>query len=156
MKKRVFVLVIITAFLITIPASAKQKTTGEQISLYGGEAFTFDANTPFYIRHGYGGEDITYIKFKYLDFKLFIDGVQQEADFISIVPEPGVGGILFSKLWTFNYPNGFTDGEYVFHAEWWMACYYAVDLGEIPGPCANPYEMVIARENTKVGTFNGP
>jgi hypothetical protein len=156
MKKRVFVLVIIVALLITIPASAKQKTTGTQINLYAGDAFTFDENTPFYILHGFGGEDVIHIKFKYLDFKLFIDGVQQVPDSISIAPETGEGRALFSKLWTFNYPDGFTAGEYVFHAEWLLACYYAVELGKIPGPCADPYEMVIGRQTTKVGTFLSP
>jgi len=155
MIKRALILVFIAAVLITIPASAKDKTVGERISisiLEGVESFTFDADTPFHIAHGWTGLSAKGGNFKNFGFELYLHGVHQEVDHVSRTPSRAGKGVEFTLHWIFNFPDGMPAGDYIFTGVWKTTCQIAVDAGWISGPCADPNAWV-EFVNPVVGTF---
>ena len=154
MKKRVLILVFIAVFLFTMPVSAKKsKTIGEGINIFTGDAFTFDADTPFHIAHGFAEIRPKDYKFKEFAFDLYVDGVLQDVDFLDKTPIKVDKGVEFLLKWIYNFPDGLPAGDYVFRGEWRVTCHVAVDWGVIPGPCDDPGEWVIYYQNEMLGTF---
>ena len=153
MKKRVIFLVFIAMVLMVMPASAKSKAIGDKINIFAGDAFTFDADTPFHISHGFAEVKPKEHKFKEFGFDLFIDGVQQDYDHLKKTRIKVDKGVEFLLQWIYNFPDGLPAGDYVIRGEWRVTCHVAVDWGAIPGPCTDPSEWVIFHENETVGTF---
>jgi hypothetical protein len=128
------------------------RTAGQQILLYGTDPFTFPANTPFYIQHGYHQLDPNEAPYKQLDFRLFIDGVQQVNGRKRRCRTVTATGIDYWFLWTFIFPHGLPVGSYVFRREYWVACHIAEAWGTVP-KCADPNEIVLGFSNDKKGNF---
>ena len=152
MKKRILIVALVAALLITIPASAKEKIVGERINIRTGDAFTFDADTPFYVEHGFSEFNPKDIKFKDVGFDLFIDDIQQEVDYLRKAPYKIDKVTVFLVRFIFNYPDGLSVGDYVFRGEWKVACHVAEELGWVPS-CDDPDEWFIFYENEVIGTF---
>lgn len=143
MKKiLVSILLMLALLAIATPASADQKVRlGTRFNLLTSDPTTFTAGDPFHIAHGHALDISTSTAIGIYDFKLEVDGVLRDEDFVerSVVsgdPYP------LSIFWVFNFPNGMTEGSHTFTGHWFSPCQQAVDGGLIPGPCSTPNEKV--------------
>jgi hypothetical protein len=150
-----------------------ERATVSRICLYGTDTFTFPANTPFYIQHGWG--EIRRSDRSGLDFKLFIDGVQRNHDanyltlgaggpicypYIHSASPPRIRGsfppLHWYFLWVFRFPNGLPAGDYVFRREYYIRCQIALDMdiGAV-SECSDPNEILLLGSFEKTGQFLG-
>jgi len=138
-------------------------TTGDRILLHGTDPFTFPADTPFHIKHGYRFEESVprWGWWTQWDFKLFIDGVQRPYDWrIRIRERIGFPDLIrfwewkriYYLWWIFNFPNGLPKGKYVFRREYWVCCHVAKDWGTV-NHCDDPNAIVLGHSNEKTGKF---
>jgi hypothetical protein len=132
------------------------KTTGDRIDLHDRQPFTFPADTPFYIRHGYHNLNPKTSSYRRLDFKLFIDGVQQ------VHGSKKRGKTIFATgvedywlFWIFNFRQGLPAGSYVFRREYWIPCHVAAEDWETVNNCADPNEIILGFSDDRTGTFTG-
>jgi hypothetical protein len=104
--------------VMAAPAAANSKpTTGPRISLDGPPA-EFDANAPFYVRHGFACDKADASCISALingtsGFDLYVDGVLQKS---SVVVDVGDGFI--NKRYLTNFPNGLPAGDHTFVGVW--------------------------------------
>lgn len=155
MKKILFsiVLMLVLLALPTPAAAGKKVPVGERVILTFGGTDTFTAGAPFHIAHGWILEFNT-DSMGIFDFKLEVDGVPLKEDFVdrTVTSE---NPDQFTKLWTFNFPNGMT-GTHIFTGYWYTPCQAAVDDGVFPGPCLDPNKEVEYMVRTRTVTFISP
>ena len=131
------------------------RTIENRITLYDTSPFTFPANTPFFIKHGYHLLDPHDASNRQLGFKLFIDGVQQVGRKRRGKTQTTTG-IDYWLYWRFIFPQGLPPGSYVFRREFWLPCYIARDDWKTVPSCADPNEIILGHSNEKTGTFSDP
>jgi len=102
-----------------LPAAANNvPTTGVRLNLNVAPT-TFQANSPFYIEHGFacdlGDPPCMWDQIGRGRFLLYVDSVLQESKVdVDTNPQRRV----ISKLWLTNFPTGLPAGEHVFVREW--------------------------------------
>jgi hypothetical protein len=142
MKKTLVSMLLMLALLaFTIPAAADQKVTvGAQINISKNTPVTLQAGNPFYIAHGWRF-DLSDKGVGLFDFKLEVDGVYQNVDYVDhsvIKGDPNSKAVS----WVFNFPNGLNPGLHTFVGHWIGPCQSMVSIGYYPGPCPKPMEQV--------------
>ena len=75
-----------------------------------------------------------------------MDGELLEEDHMNIHMVPGVQDVegyhWRQTMWIYNFPDGL-EGTHTFVSYYWVKCQGLVDFGVIPGPCADPDEMML-------------
>ncbi|MGD8814498.1 MAG: hypothetical protein PVI78_08480 [Anaerolineales bacterium] len=136
MKKRAFILALVVALIVVVPAAAgRGDLVGERLSILGGGSMDFPAGEAFHIFHGWAGVPVGMA-----GFSLYLDGAPISPEFRRI--DPAAGGIPAVR-WGYNFPDGLT-GEHEFIGIWELRCTYAVRSDTIPGPCSSPNAIVPA------------
>lgn len=151
MKKRIVVIVSLLVGMAvlfsatTALAEKPPKTVGERIFLVDGST-VFSAGEAFHIMHGF--QWIYWITepigngFALSKMTLEVDGVEVDPDCIDIewaaLPEYGLKG--FSKLYTFNFPDGMI-GEHTFVRRYYFTCQSALKAGELV-ICEHPTDLI--------------
>lgn len=153
MKKVLAVTLAALSFLLlAIPAAATHRErVGPQINVLLGTPTTFPAGAPFSISHGWGAGPPEQLGI--LSFRLDVDGVPREEDFVSRVAlplPPGPPDLLW--IWVHNFPDGMT-GTHTFTGHWIAPCEAAVEFHGFPGPCRTPNEPVEAITRSLTVTF---
>lgn len=162
MRRAMFVLIVIgglVAGMLASPAAADPPQVPEE-SIYLLCDFgpfdpcitEFPAGEPFYIAHGasmlhgqgFNQRGIAPAIGHALDFKLFVDGVEMEAD------RTYHWGPRVVRLFVF--PDGLT-GEITFRGEWFGFCTFD-DIGIVEG-CDRPSDSVLFLTNEVTVSFNG-
>jgi hypothetical protein len=113
------------------------------------------AGAPFHVAHGWlfdPTESVPARPIGRFGFELEIDGVPQTADFVQRERDTSTIPVTNTVRWVFNYPAGLT-GTHTFTGYWLAPCQYGVDTGSIPGPCANPREIVVVSTLSHTVTF---
>ena len=144
MQRRLFVMLVVAALLITVlapgTAVAAEEPVGDQIHLVAGEPTTFPADTPFHVIHGFTLFPDESPAIGNWGFRLDIDGVSQ-----------GRGSLLnfgpgsefpMARLWLYNYENGLPQGVHELTGHFYLPCSYAVDFGLFSGSCDQPNKPV--------------
>jgi hypothetical protein len=156
MKKILFMLAVVLALAIALPASAAPPApVGTQINILIGTPAAVPAGAPFHIAHGWlfdPTEPVPARPIGRFGFELEIDGVSQTPDFVQRERDASTTPASNTVRWVFNYPAGLT-GTHTFTGYWLAPCQYAVDAGYIPGPCAKANEVVVASTLSHTVTF---
>jgi hypothetical protein len=101
------------------PAAANPATVGEKISvLFPPE--TFDAGTPFHLRHGWCAQDrseLRALRHASTRFELRVNGRQANGT-VDLVPAPGEEGCGGVKFFVFNF-RGLPAGSHTFEGRWY-------------------------------------
>jgi hypothetical protein len=136
MKKLLVPLLILFVIVTTTSAVALQEEpVGDRLNLFAGAVQTFPADTPFHIRHGISSNAGDIARGLY-EFKLDLDGVPQEADFVWIQTFPTGDGSNQVRSWVFNFPDGMT-GRHTFTGHLLGPCAVLVSDGNYSGSCGN-------------------
>jgi hypothetical protein len=109
---------VLAALTMAFPAAANEKpTTGARLGLGALAPTTFDANTPFYVEHGFACDlaDAPCLREEVGGgaFRLYVDGVLQAS---TVDVDRFDGGI--SKLFLSNFPLGLPAGVHTFSGVW--------------------------------------
>jgi hypothetical protein len=145
----------VLALALPAPAAAdspnKREDVGERINVLAGTPTEYPAGAPFHIGHGWPiggteadpGEPLQPKQAGIYDFRLEIDGVLHQADYVIRVaffddpaPLKDAAFRLF-RIWVHEFPDGMT-GTHTFTGHWYSPCWQAVERFGYPGPCPNP------------------
>jgi hypothetical protein len=146
MKNRLSVLaalILIAVLVLAVPVGAKQpEPVGERFDLLHGLPLpappqTYTAGEPFHIIHGHGLNPQWTPTIGLHEFKLTIDGVAVEEDFVIRTVDPS-SDFPLTLLWLYNFPDGMTSGEHTFTGQWIVPC-----TGPYPDPSCPAGEIVV-------------
>jgi hypothetical protein len=112
---------------------------GDPISVLGHWPDEYPAWVPFHITHGFLLEPWVGIPGR-TDFRLYVNGVFRDEDFVSREARPGEASEFLVKVWVHNFPNGMT-GTVEFTGHWFTSCRWAIDSG-YDVTCRTPQELV--------------
>jgi len=159
MKLRIALLILLAALVLAAPAAAAPPApVGERICLMpycgGTESQTFPQGQPFYIAHGWIDRPGNY-PMGLWDFELEVDGQPRPEDFVQRSVDTAARPPNMTLSWVHNFPEGMT-GTHAFTGTWLATCQFLVDQGRIPGPCANPNEIMPYTVKTIYVTFVQP
>jgi hypothetical protein len=104
------------------PASAAPTLTGERINLLSPPA-TFDAGTPFHLRHGWcvtETSDLRPVRHHDTRFEVRINGLPVKGT-VDLEPQAGEEACLAVKFFVFEFPDGLPAGSYPFDGRWYLA-----------------------------------
>lgn len=151
LRRLLLSVVALAALLVfAFPAAAVPKVPiGPRIDVFLGTPTTFPANQPFHVRHSWfsmlpptdePGLNHFQAIGKY-GFRLELDGETVEPDYIHrFVSDVDV----LTQTWVHNFPNGLSAGTHTFRGFFTGPCQRLVDVGYIPGPCAQQNEIMLA------------
>ena len=152
MRRRFALIAILTAALVVtamMPAAAKptDKPVGVHVNLFfppPPATLNLDADTAFFVSHGWGLVPQDEGPVGRHDFRLDIDGVDQGKG-VNLTAGVGYEDPLFfifkgqmARLRLFNFPDGLEAGTYMFTGHWFAPCRAAVEFYGYPGPCPSP------------------
>jgi hypothetical protein len=127
MKKKILIVLLIPFFVLAIPAAAKTKEpVGQWISLGPASPTEFDANTAFHIIGGVYLWLPDDVPIGLYEFKLELDGVYLEEDFVDRFVDDHDPTTL-GRIWVFNFPEGLPSGTYTFTGHFIVPCEEAVE-----------------------------
>ena len=144
MRRRLTIVLSVVLLLLTmvaaVPASAAEAPVGTRVNIVAGTPTTLDADTPFYILHGWGVQPNLVQAIGATDFRLDVDGVDQGRGSLQNTGVGVAGAVV--KLHLYNFHDGLPAGTYTFTGHWFLPCGPAVAQGLFPGPCDLPNEKV--------------
>ncbi len=134
MKKIVLITMVILLLGLVVPASAQgQEYVGEKLNLRYGDQ-RFPAGVPFHIAHGWISTNPKG-ELGLFDFKLEIDGVPVNEDFVDISADPSGDVVDLYKGWVYNFPQGMT-GTHYFTLHYYGPCDDVIGEEYCPPPIA--------------------